>query len=1424
MKNLKYIIISIFFLVSIYSLNVYGQGGDNAAAASGAPIVLPFSANGTTVGRVDNYNNINIFDVGFTSGPDWLYYFCATSDNLVSYNLTFTPDAVNGVWPSFSVWQGGIPGVGTLIAQDADQGTTNSSMTGEFIIQTGQCYYVMIDNWPTPDGFPYNLSLTVPPASPVLPVQPSCSNIGFDNGSFGSWTGGYSYTVTTNLDGASTPLFIPDTYNTTTVQHAITSGAATDPIAGFPQVCPGQGPNSARIGSIDNIAPDNLYPNRGGARLEQKFAVTNSNALFTYYYAVVIQNALAPIILQNAAGGDSLDALGNPVYLQNWNNTADSLGPHKATQQPFFKVELFDNNDLPLSCGNYLVVGGPGVPGFTLVPGSTDLYYRDWTPAFIDLTPYIGSNVKVRFTTADCSLGGHFCYAYVDGLCQPLVVNNPVSICPGNSTTLTSSLTGASYSWYETSNPGNILGTNQTLSVSPLVNTQYTCVVTAPSGCSTTLTFNVNLYPASTVTSTSQTICAGGSTTLVATGSSAPSGTYSWSPAGGTNATTSSLSPASTTTYTVTYTDPNGCVSTGTGAVSVNPLPTAPPTTPVSYCQNATPNDLANSVTASAGCTLNWYGTNSVGGTASGTPPTVSTASVGTITYYVSQTNTTTGCEGPRASIVVTINALPNVTVTSPSTCPGIPVNITASGANTYSWSTSETGATISFTTNAATTVTVTGTNTVTGCTNSAISNVSVNGNITLTANDTTICEGGTATLTANGATNYSWSTGATTQTISVSPVTTTTYTVDGNTAGCTGSTTVTVTVNPVPTVTVNSDVICDGTTINVIASPSLPGGSYVWTPNIGSAQSNSITPSTTTTYNVVYTLNGCSNTGSGTITVNPTPTVAVVPQTICLGDQATLTATTNPGGGTYSWNPTNQTTNSISVTPIATGNSNYTVTYDLNGCIATATGVVTTNPVPTVTVNSSTICNGAVATVTASPNLPGGSYSWTPNIGTIASNSVNPNTTTSYSVVYTLNGCPANGSGTVTVNPTPTVTVDNDVICLGEQATLTATANPGGGTYLWTPTNFTTSVINISPAASGTYSVTYTLNGCSATGSGNITVNPLPNVNAGVDQLICIGNQVTLTASGANTYSWDNNVVNGVSFSPVQTNTYTVTGTSAAGCVNTDQVVVTVEPLPVVSFYPSDTFGCTPMEVTLYNTTPNVTDCIWTLSDGTTLSGCTSVQTIFSQAGCYDITLTTSSANGCTNTASVQNMICVEQSPIANFAADPNELTTISTTSQMFNSSVNASTYFWTFGDGGSSNLENPSHVFPSEEGEYLITLFAYSPSGNCYDTTTQTIKIEEETIIYVPNTFTPDDDIYNQEFKPVFTSGFDPQSYTLFIFNRYGELIFESHNVNIGWKGTYGSDKILVQDDTYVWKIIYKKKNDNNKNVIVGHVNVLK
>jgi gliding motility-associated-like protein len=170
------------------------------------------------------------------------------------------------------------------------------------------------------------------------------------------------------------------------------------------------------------------------------------------------------------------------------------------------------------------------------------------------------------------------------------------------------------------------------------------------------------------------------------------------------------------------------------------------------------------------------------------------------------------------------------------------------------------------------------------------------------------------------------------------------------------------------------------------------------------------------------------------------------------------------------------------------------------------------------------------------------------------------------------------------------------------------------------------------------------------------------------------------------------------------------------------------------------------------------------------------------------------------------------------------NQLTTLNTEVLFDNTSIGADNYVWTFGDDlSTSTLENPTYQFPIDEGGYEVELIAYSPLG-CSDTARMVITVVEELIFYVPNSFTPDGDSFNEYFQAIFTSGFDPFDFELLIFNRWGEIIWESHDDSIGWDGTYGAGQKLVQDGVYTWRIEFKKTANDQRVLVTGHVTLIR
>jgi len=346
------------------------------------------------------------------------------------------------------------------------------------------------------------------------------------------------------------------------------------------------------------------------------------------------------------------------------------------------------------------------------------------------------------------------------------------------------------------------------------------------------------------------------------------------------------------------------------------------------------------------------------------------------------------------------------------------------------------------------------------------------------------------------------------------------------------------------------------------------------------------------------------------------------------------------------------------------------------------------------------------------------------------------------------------------------------------------------------------------------------------------ITINAdMPIVEAGINQEVCEGTQVTLTASdypGNATISWDQGVIDGVSFDPpVGTTIYTVTADVCAGqCVITDPVEVTVNPMPVVAFEGDDLYGCVDHEVNFGNNSTEQFNCVWELGDGTTITSCDSITYVYDTPGLYDVTLTVTSDEGCTATDTYADYIEAVPFPVAEFNFDPSDPDIFNLEVEFTNESMFADSYLWSFGDNSalSSDFE-PVHEYPFlGDMTYTITLLAQSNAGaECVDQATATIYIKDILVFYVPNTFTPDGNSINNEFTPIFTSGFDYYDYHLTIFNRWGEIVFESYNSDNGWNGHYG-DGGLVQDGVYVWQIEFGESATDKRQTHRGHVTVLK
>jgi gliding motility-associated-like protein len=251
---------------------------------------------------------------------------------------------------------------------------------------------------------------------------------------------------------------------------------------------------------------------------------------------------------------------------------------------------------------------------------------------------------------------------------------------------------------------------------------------------------------------------------------------------------------------------------------------------------------------------------------------------------------------------------------------------------------------------------------------------------------------------------------------------------------------------------------------------------------------------------------------------------------------------------------------------------------------------------------------------------------------------------------------------------------------------------------------------------------------------------------------------------------------------------------------------------------------GCSPLTVSLDTVGLSFLDnCMWTFSDGQVINGCNSVSATFTDPGCYDLTYMGSTVNGCPLKLQFNDVICVFTDPIADFSYSPFQPTVFDNQVHFTDQSIGADSYQWNYTGYGSSTLQNPSYTFyavdPHEKVEVCLEVTSFY---GCVDSVCKTITFNDEFLMYVPNTFTPDGDEYNNTFYPVFPEGSLIEDYSLIVFDRWGEIIFESMNPEVGWDGSYHGKN--SQDGTYTWLIELREGNKNERKKFVGHVSLLR
>ncbi len=732
------------------------------------------------------------------------------------------------------------------------------------------------------------------------------------------------------------------------------------------------------------------------------------------------------------------------------------------------------------------------------------------------------------------------------------------------------------------------------------------------------------------------------------------------------------------------------------------------------------------------------------------------------------------------------------------------------------------------------------------------------------------LCAGSTLSLSSTGGVSYSWA-GPNGFTSSIQSPTIPNLPPSGigiytvtvtNAAGCSVSNTVAVTSSSTPSFTLGSNApLCVGSTLSLTATG---GSSYAWSgPNAFTSNSQNPTIANITTLNSgIYTAtvtaagSTCAGINTINIVVNTSPTGTASANTpLCSGKTLSLTTTAGTGFS-YSWTGPNAFTSSIQNPTIANiqmlDAGVYTVvTTASTSCTQTNTISVVVNPTPTVVIGSnSPICAGTTLSLTSTG---GGTYAWSGPNG-FTSNLQNPtvlNTLLSNSGIYNLtvtalgSSCSTTANISVSVLPTTTIAI-NPYPTICNNGTINLIAPSGGNSYTWTgPNAFSSSIqnptlTNVGSINQGVYSLSVTTGGCLNTGTVSINIfNPLGFSILPNNATVCVGKTGTLSAasiggSGAYNYNWSPTQglaspnSSNTSFTGLATTNFTVTVIDA-NCPVTSPITATVDvivnPSPVITFSTSNARGCEPFCTDLMSTSvPASANCFWEFSNNTGLNACSTPSFCFGTHGIYSASLTVTDINGCVDSIAQSSFILVDPKPNPNFDWTPNNPNIIANEVSFTDQStigLPMTAWQWNFGDNyivfqnDTSHKQNPVHLFNNVDS-YPVKLIVTNSFG-CTDSIIKLLPIEDDYVIYIPNSFTPINQDGKNDVFNVQGMGFTNDGFEMAIFDRWGTLVFKSNDVNKGWDGTIKG--AIAKQDVYVYKIKVKDYKNRAKEY-VGHV----
>ncbi len=1018
-----------------------------------------------------------IYINGVEQPPNQIIYLCSgqSVDLCVLDNITCTNNL------NYS-WNGGLSGNTQCINVNQGNLAPNGNYTCVIthnintacFVWTSSVKVIYVDPPTSPTITPSGSTVICPGGSVNLTAGPSGVNYTY------LWSdGSNTQTITASTPGTYS-VTISNSCGSTTTSIAVTAGSAPASITGITAICSGQNTTlTANSGQSylwsNGQTTQSITVNTAGT-----YAVTVTQAGGCSASAsvnVVVDASPSPVItgaLDICVGISTVLDAGPGFTSYQWSNGFSSQMLN-VTTPGIYTVTVTNSSGCTGSTSvtvNQSPTPNPVITGnlsfcqggsSTLNAGSG---YSSYTWSTGAATPSINVSTAGTYTVTVTNSFNCFSSTSVTvsvGTGPSPVITGVTAFCSGGNTTLTAPAGFTSYQW-SNGTSGQSINVNQ--------SGTFTVTVTDLNGCSGTASVSTTVNPLPTpVISGVTSICQNATTTFDA---GAGYASYQWS----NSASGQTISTGTAGTYSVTVTDANGCTGSASINLTVNPLPTPSISGNTVFC-------LGNSSTLNAGSGYTSYLWN--GGTTSQTLNVFASGA-----YTVTVTNNF-GCS-QSASVNVTVNINPSPVITGAlGFCTGSNTTLTApAGFTSYQWSNGTSGQSINVNQSGTFTVTVTDLN---GCSGTASVSTTVNPLPTpVISGVTSICQNATTTFDAGaGYASYQWSNSASGQTISTGTAGTYSVTVtDAN--GCTGSASINLSVNPLPTPSISGNtVFCLGDNTTLSANSGFV--SYLWSDG---SNTQTLTTGVAGSYIVTVTdANGCTNTTSATVIVNPLPSPLISgPNSICDGDSSILDA---GNYSSYLWS-TGSTMPSISISSAGI----YTVTVtDTNGCIGTSPNfTLTVNPLPTAIISHDTsICKGQSAAILL--NFTGSSpFNFVYSNGSQAfsgsstnnliSLTLSPESTSTYTLVsITDANCAGSvsGSALISVKPVPSPAISgNNIICNGDTSMFTV--GPFNS-YLWS-NGATTQQISVSAAANYVVTVTAS-NGCTASASLALIVNPTP-------------------------------------------------------------------------------------------------------------------------------------------------------------------------------------------------------------------------------------------------------------------------------------------------------------------------------------------